>query len=627
MVSATATLVVEWVFATISLIFLSARIGVRLFIIKLGILPEDILLMIAQMLYFLWCSLDAYVISVGFMDNGANYLSDNLTQHVKGGPVMEIKVLKIVYSSSIPYYLCIWFIKGAIIGFYYRLIPKKTKSRMFLHFTSVCTFVTLIVIICLNLFLCRPISRNWALPETDQHCYSSTARTPFAISSVANLVTDILIFIVPFSIIPSMGSMPRRQLIGLIATFSLGIITMIVFVARAVISAVSGIVTIGGLLSAIECCTAMIVACLPSLKILLRINKPGGPLPKRGSDLSDGLDSIDDDHRRHHNRPNVLDEEHEPYPGVFLGLEHYEDRARHHHDMMILSTSSATAGHQHDLYSRQSLSEMASKSALRGSERISEILHPSDDDDDDVSLDYGDVDSSYIDYPTGTLGRSNSTASKLPRNDVVELDILNTHNHEDPMTSILGSLSNNNNTGNYNSNSVNTITNSTIRSPTPNSQLALLGDPSRLPTLPPLPNSQAPNMGPPAMSLDQHNQLNNTHLQQQIQQLQWQQELIQQQQNQFQNLQKLQLQGQGQPGAKNDLMNFNSEPLPALPTFGGSSSNSGNSGRSNDHNSTTTSNANDNNEALSRTISGSATNPFIPDYILTEPLPKPKSEQ
>ncbi|KAF5098434.1 hypothetical protein D0Z00_002047 [Geotrichum galactomycetum] len=560
------------------------------------------------------------------MDNGANYLSDNLTQHVKGGPLMEIKVLKIVYSSSVPYYLCIWFIKGAIIGFYYRLIPKQTKSRIFLHFTAICTSITLIVILCLNLFLCRPISRNWALPEFDQHCYSSTARTPFAISSVANLVTDILIFIVPFSIIPSMGSMPRRQLVGLIATFSLGIITMVVFVARAVLSAVSGLVTVGGLLSAVECCTAMIVACLPSLKILLRINKPGGPLPKRGSDFSDGLDSLDDGHHGHHNRPNVLDEEHNSFPGTFLGLEHYEDRARHHHDMMILSTSSATAGHQHDLYSRQSLSEMASKSALRGSERMSEILHPSDDDDDDVSLDYGDVDSSYIDYPAGKLGRSNSTASKLPRNDVVELDILNTHNHEDTMTSMLSSLSSqNNNTSNDNNNTINSITNSTIRSPTPNSQLALLGDPSKLPTLPPLPNSLATNMKSPGMTLDQHHQLSNAHLQQQIQRLQWQQELIQQQQYHYQHLQQLQL--QGQLTANNDLMNFNnSEPLPALPTFGDSTSNASNSGSSNNLNNIALSNSNDNNEALSSSTSGAAPNPFIPDYILTEALPRPKPE-
>lgn len=626
MVSATATLVVEWIFVTISLIFLSARIGIRLFVIKLGILPEDILLMVAQMLYFLWCALDAYVISVGFMDHGANYLSKHLTEHVQGGPDMQIKVLKIVYASSVPYYLTIWSIKGAIIGFYYRLIPKKTKSRLFLHFTTVCTIITLIVILCLNLFLCKPISRNWALPETEQHCYSSTARPPFAISSVANLATDILIFIVPFSIIPAMGSMPRRQLVGLIATFSLGLITMIVFVARAVISAVSGLVAIGGLLSAIECCTAMIVACLPSLKILLRINKPGGPLPKRGSDLSDGIDSLDEGHHRHHSRTNVLDEEHDPLPGAFLGLEHYEDRARHHHDMMILSTSSATMGHQRDLYARQSLSEMASKSALRGSERMSEILHPSDDDDDDdgVSLDYGDVDSSYIDYPVGKLGRSNSAASKMPRADVVELDVLDTNNHEDTVTSMLSSLSknsNNNNTINSINNSHNGINNLAMRSPTPNTQLALLGDPSRLPNLPPLPNSPSTNNKSSGMTLDQHH-MSNAHLQQQIQQLQWQQELIQQQQHQFQHLQQLQL--QKEHNVQHDLMNFDSEPLPALPAF--DSSNINNTSNSNNTSTSAINKVNNINDNLSHSINGTAPNPFIPDYILTEPLPKPKPE-
>lgn len=567
MASATATLVSEWTFALFALAFLVARVWVRFRVTKLGLLPEDILLMVAQLLFFIWIACDTFTITTGFMDNGANYLSGHISEHVRGGPEKEVTVLKVVYASSVPYYLCIWFIKGALLGFYYRLIPKKTKSRIFLHVSTGFTCTMLVVIILLNLFLCVPIRLNWDLPPFERQCYSSTSRTPFAISAVANLSTDILIFIVPFAIIPSMGSIPRGQLYGLIATFSLGIVTMAVFVARAIIAGISGSIAIGGILSAVECCTAMIVACLPALKALLKVNKlgGGGGLQKRGSEVSD----LDVDH---HMRQSMDDEEahrrgSEHYMGGGGALGHYEDRARHHHDMMMMSTSSP-GGHEKSLssyssnqFQSPSLSHVASKTALRGGhEQVNEI-HPNDTSDDDID---GDIDDEFTSahhlsqYSGGgagstsdwrsNLGRAQSTSNRSNhRHDSVELDILQSHyqqhneqhgnyhhsvhpGDQDTVTSLLSSARH------------------TVGSPANNasaSQMTLLGNgdrlPAAMPSLPPLPKSPPPAMAPASTaSTTATAGPTSAQLQQQIQQLQWQQDLLQRQQDQLMALQRQQ---------------------------------------------------------------------------------------
>lgn len=580
MVSATATVVCEWIFASVAVAFLAARLWVRLRVIKLGILPEDIILIAAQFFFFVWISLDAYTVSVGFMDDGANYLSKEPTSHVQGGVDEQIIVLKIIYASAQPYYLCIWLIKGAILGFYYRLIPKETKSRIFLHITTFLCIATLIIIILLNLFLCIPISKNWQLGAGDQQCYSSTARTPFTISAVANLVTDVFIFIVPFSIIPAMGTIPRAQFIGLITTFSLGIITMLVFVARAVISGISGEVTMGGILSAVECCTAMIVACLPALKVLLRVKKTG-VVQKRGSQISD-VDNLDRMHRR------SMDSGSDSGPSAFMGLEHYEDRARHHHNMMMLATNSQ--GHEKSMSSYSmpgqspTLSLSPSKTALRGHEETTEIMHPHEisDDDDDDGLDlearYHMSENSYIDFPPAAatngakvqrsnLGRSRSISlQKQAQDGSVELDIL--HSHYQPHLRQQSLTKSVEQAGEVSGrSSINTM-----RLPTPNSQIGLLTEsssrlPMALPSLPPLPTSPPPAAnGSGGSGVTNSSTLNNAaagarpsiigsaQLQQQIQQLQWQQEMLQQQQYMFQNLQQQQQQQM-----------YQQQPLPAPP--------------------------------------------------------------
>lgn len=259
----------EWILATGSCIVLMTRIYTRFKIVGVGFQREDFFLVSSQFLFYGWISMDAFDISRGFMDDDRSYF-DNLGQVIPGTPEQKQTVLQVVYTSAVPYYLSLWLVKFALLGLYYRLVPQKTKMRIFLNITTAVAIASTIVIILMNLFICVPVSLNWSL-DPNNFCYSSTAVKPFIISVIMNIVVDVAIFIIPFPVIRAVKNGGTRRKIGLTITFSLGLITIIVIVIRAVLLALSGSVVETAVLTALECCISIIVACLPSLRPLFKI--------------------------------------------------------------------------------------------------------------------------------------------------------------------------------------------------------------------------------------------------------------------------------------------------------------------------------------------------------------------
>lgn len=205
------------------------------------------------------------------MNNNHSYYQP-LTEVVTGNDQTKITVLKVVYASAAPYYICLWSIKYAILGLYYRIVPKGIKTRWFLHFTLALAIVGGVAIVLLNLFLCEPIYLNWTL-DTRIKCYSSTEVLPFVVSVILDVVVDICIFIIPFPILRTMQSISQKQKWGIIGTFSIGVITIIIAVVRVVILAISATISTAAVLTAVECFGSMAVACLPSMRVLLKSDR------------------------------------------------------------------------------------------------------------------------------------------------------------------------------------------------------------------------------------------------------------------------------------------------------------------------------------------------------------------
>lgn len=531
-ITGSASLACLWVFSTIAFIFLSIRLWVRVRVSRVGILSEDIMLICSQILFFILVSAITYNISKGLMDR-ANSYATSITASIRGGPTIEVIVLKIIYMVTFPYYLSIWLIKGSILRFYYRLVPTKTKTRMMLHFTTVLTALCLVVVLLLNMLACMPLERNWTLPIDPAHahaiCYAASTNGTYYFSVVSNFFTDALIFVIPFSLIPALKSMPRLQLVGLISTFSLGLVTLILLIIRAVLIRVDRQFALVAIMSAVEFCTSMVVACMPALKVLVKSNKTLHR-EKRESDIGshniyvDSPDLEDGEHSRSTSGMTEVDiVKHIDYEDSINDLK----RADTHERNLSLTTFTSTNKLHPSPHMRvDSFIELRPLS--RGAASISSTDSDSDIPDLEDTTSFTDYNASSYhggDYTNSTyegLGRSNSTATSRRGK-------LNTKHSSSSTSPIISTPSSNSmlrSPSTLRSSSA-PSPNSLLRSPSTPSSMQRFGDPSRLPALPSLPPSDGHLPPQPQSQI----------LRDQIQELQWQQKVLRDHELQLQSLQ------------------------------------------------------------------------------------------
>ncbi|KAL6704524.1 hypothetical protein ACN47E_008153 [Coniothyrium glycines] len=156
--------------------------------------------------------------------------------HIDGGRVKSTDarfarlstMMKLVFAQSIFYHLSINLVKASFVLQYLRLFP-------FIEPVTVCCSVLLVVILGAAawgifgvIFLCKPVQQYWdiTLPgscmDAEDHFWST---------SIIGIVLDWAIWLLP---VPAIGRLrlPRRQKIGLILVFGLGVFVCIVSILR-----------------------------------------------------------------------------------------------------------------------------------------------------------------------------------------------------------------------------------------------------------------------------------------------------------------------------------------------------------------------------------------------------------
>lgn len=110
--------------------------------------------------------------------------------------------------------------KSSILIFYLRL-SRNTKPLL-----RIASYITLaivntagVVLTCLCIFQCRPISAAFAPNEGTTECISLV--TLYLTSAPVNIITDLAILILPIPVLTSMR-LPQKQKNILIVTFGLG---------------------------------------------------------------------------------------------------------------------------------------------------------------------------------------------------------------------------------------------------------------------------------------------------------------------------------------------------------------------------------------------------------------------
>ncbi|EWG49248.1 hypothetical protein FVEG_16448 [Fusarium verticillioides 7600] len=263
--SGSTVVATEWALISVATAVILARLYLRLILQRRSLLASDVFMCAAWVSAVALASFDIYFFRIGIFKPGTTFDLAGF----EGTAEEAENFYKLYYFSSYPFYTTFYFSKAALLAVYLQIFPSfMVKRRRFLWAVIVYVAISFIITILLLSLSCLPVWRNWTL--SDQRCTVKSIKINFEISWVLNISSDILIFILPWLVIPEL-TLRRRLRYSLYATFLLGLINIIFCVVRfAQIQQYGGdlVITISlvELWSFIDACIGLIIACLPSLR-------------------------------------------------------------------------------------------------------------------------------------------------------------------------------------------------------------------------------------------------------------------------------------------------------------------------------------------------------------------------
>lgn len=232
--------------------------------------------------YLVWCgwlfTLGWFICSIKALNLGINH-----PVHPVTGATDSVEYLKTVFVACFFFDIGLYWPKASIIVFYWCLIPPVfERLRLALYITCGYVVAAFTATVLTDTLMTQPISNNWSLDNQLDSLWNSA--TGFIINWILNITTDLLLFCLPFSILECL-TLNRRQKIGLVGVFSLGLITMVISTVRFITYIVTqfelGDAT-GNAWCTIEMSTAVIVVSLPGLKsLLVHVSTPNATIHRR----------------------------------------------------------------------------------------------------------------------------------------------------------------------------------------------------------------------------------------------------------------------------------------------------------------------------------------------------------
>ncbi|KAH7267826.1 archaeal flagellin N-terminal-like domain-containing protein [Fusarium redolens] len=179
----------------------------------------------------------------------------------------QITLMKVSFAGNYFYDTGVYFPKLALLALYFKLIPQTLPVlRKFLYGVTALTGSFMLTTCFLDTFWCGSnVSVNW---EIDGECSTFDSKTVFRIDWVMNLISDMLVFALPFPLLFGL-QLSRRYKAGLVAIFASGLITLGASIGRfATVEAIHAWTNVY-VLSMTEIAAAIVVVSLPALKSLL----------------------------------------------------------------------------------------------------------------------------------------------------------------------------------------------------------------------------------------------------------------------------------------------------------------------------------------------------------------------
>lgn len=168
------------------------------------------------------------------------------------------------------FWITLWAVKASLLSIFFRVVhPFTTRRRLWY---AVATFVGLSFVACvlMSILTCSPPSDYFRAGKCSSPAEIQRQRLSVIISTILDIVTDMVIMYLPLSVLPLLN-LDKRRKIGFAAISGLSIFVVCVSIVRMTQAIASERVDLVGLTiwSSVETCVALIVGSLPALRGLL----------------------------------------------------------------------------------------------------------------------------------------------------------------------------------------------------------------------------------------------------------------------------------------------------------------------------------------------------------------------
>ncbi|KAF1928036.1 uncharacterized protein M421DRAFT_421227 [Didymella exigua CBS 183.55] len=204
-----------------------------------------------------------------------HYLSTAREDLYYGVPVfLSGHLLFVSWISLFFVYISLWSAKAAFLALYYSIFSLQgRRTRIALLCASIFTFLTFVLHIGLIAFWCAPVSANWAPPPGKSLCSAVHSIDSVAISTVANITTDIIILSIPVHALwVRAKQFGRSEKVGLVFVFAMGSVSIIAALVRFVCLAVvqdvpkASITHTIDIWALVEIVSSILAVCAPSCR-------------------------------------------------------------------------------------------------------------------------------------------------------------------------------------------------------------------------------------------------------------------------------------------------------------------------------------------------------------------------
>ncbi|KAK6498954.1 hypothetical protein TWF481_011525 [Arthrobotrys musiformis] len=245
---------------------------------------SDWIIILTLVCFYATAACDTVMVTSGFSDERLS-LDQTLEDPWSAYLVLDKKrlreLLKMLYASSMPYYLSLWGVKFYLVALFYQLIPPATmpRQRIALHIIAAFVVSSCFVWLGLNIFWCMPIHSNWEVEQPQDACVAYFAYDPYIITVSLHAGTEFMIFSLPFSFLHVLRRNNKKQFYAASAIFAIGFLGVVITLGRVAYVFTAGAGPIIGMQQAwasVEQSVGIIVCCLPAFKSLVLRRKSMG---------------------------------------------------------------------------------------------------------------------------------------------------------------------------------------------------------------------------------------------------------------------------------------------------------------------------------------------------------------